>query len=132
MAEAFVAQDQELSIQGRLLRINFKMKRVKVQEDKDCWFCFENPSIDRDLIVWSESTNFYIAMPKGPVCDEHFLIVPKHHLAHTLELSDEIEEEFEMLRDFILDYIMNVKRMDYFLFERNSPFKFEKAAHMNI
>ena len=108
------------------------MKRVKIQEDKDCWFCFENATIDRDLIIHSESKHFYIAMPKGPVCDEHFLLVPKRHIAHTLELADEVEEEFEQLRDFLLDYIMNVKRMDYVMFERNSPFKFEKAAHMNI
>ncbi len=107
------------------------MKRVKVQEDKDCWFCFENKGIDRDLIIWSESEHFYIAMPKGPVCDEHFLIVPKRHIAHSLELTDDIEDDYEMLRDFLLDYIVNTKKMDYFLFERNSPFKFEKAAHMN-
>ena len=84
------------------------------------------------MIIHSESEHFYIAMPKGPVCDDHFLLVPKRHIAHTLELTDEVEEEFEMLRDFLLDYIMNVKHMDYLMFERNSPFKFEKAAHMNI
>ena len=95
VAEAFVAKDQQLALQGRLLRINFKMKRVKTQEDKDCWFCFENASIERDLIVWSESEHFYIAMPKGPVCDDHFLLVPKRHIAHSLELADEVEEEFE-------------------------------------
>ena len=70
-------------------------------------------------------------MPKGPVCDEHFLIVPKRHIAHSLELTDDIEDDYEMLRDFLLDFIINTKKMDYFLFERNSPFKFEKAAHMN-
>ena len=127
-----MALDGEVALQGRLLKINFKMKRVKVQEDKDCWFCFDNESIDRDLIVWSESEHFYIALPKGPVCDEHFLIVPKRHIAHSLELTDELEEEFTFLRDFLIDYILNTKRMDYLLFERNSPFKFEKAAHMNI
>ena len=134
MAEDFVAKDGELALQGHLLKINFKMKRVKVQEDKDCWFCFENESIDRDLIVWSgtESEHFYIAMPKGPVCDDHFLIVPKRHIAHSLELTEVLEEEFMQLRDFLINYILNTKRMDYLLFERNSPFKFEKAAHMNI
>ena len=119
-------------MQGRLLKINFKMKRVKVQEDKDCWFCFENKGIDTDLIIWSQSEHFYIAMPKGPVCDDHFLIVPKRHIAHSLELTEVLEEEFLQLRDFLIDYILKVKQMDYLLFERNSPFKFEKAAHMNI
>ena len=58
--------------------------------------------------------------------------MPKRHIAHSLELTDELEEEFTFLRDFLIDYILNTKRMDYLLFERNSPFKFEKAAHMNI
>lgn len=71
-------------------------------------------------------------MPKGPVCDDHFLIVPKQHIAHSLELSEAQEDEFIQLREFLIDYIINVKRQDYLLFERNSPFKFEKAAHMNI
>jgi diadenosine tetraphosphate (Ap4A) HIT family hydrolase len=87
-AEKFVTDnDCVLALEGRLLKINFKMKRVKVQEDKDCWFCFDNPTIDRDLIIDSSFTYFYIAVPKGPVNDEHFLIVPKTHLAHSLELS---------------------------------------------
>lgn len=71
-------------------------------------------------------------MPKGPICDDHFLIVPKRHIAHSLELVDDVEEEFEQLCEFLIDYIIQVKRMDYLLFERNSPFKFEKAAHMNV
>ena len=71
-------------------------------------------------------------MPKGPVCDEHFLIVPKSHIAHSLELTEGQEDEFVQLRDFLIDYLTNVKQLDYVLFERNSPFKFEKAAHMNI
>ena len=71
-------------------------------------------------------------MPKGPVSDHHYLIVPKKHIAHTIELTEALEDEFIQLRDFLIEYLTNVKQMDYFMFERNSPFKFEKAAHMNI
>jgi|LauGreDrversion4_2_1035121.scaffolds.fasta_scaffold617667_1 hypothetical protein len=65
------------------------MKRTRIQEDKDCWFCFDNPKIQKDLIISkADDTNqFYIAMPKGPVTDEHFLIVPKQHLASSIELT---------------------------------------------
>ena len=80
------------------MKINFKMKRVRVQEDKDCWFCFDNSTIDRDLIIDSSYSHFYIALPKGPVCDEHFLIVPKNHIAHSLELTEEMEEEFIQIK----------------------------------
>lgn len=33
--------------------------------------------------------HLYCALPKGPVVDEHFLIIPKLHIAHSLELDDE-------------------------------------------
>ena len=79
--------NNEGTLQGRQLKINFKMKRVKVQEDKDCWFCYDNPSIERDLIVRIYE-HFYIALPKGPVVDHHFLIVPKKHIAHSIELNE--------------------------------------------
>jgi hypothetical protein len=48
-----------------------------VQEDKDCWFCWANPTISKELIIKEIKNDFYLAMPKGPVTDEHFLIVPK-------------------------------------------------------
>ena len=32
----------------------------------------------------------------------------------------------------IIEYLVNVKNLDYILFERNTPFKFSKAAHMNL
>lgn len=38
--------------------------------------------------------HFYAALPKGPVVDEHFLIIPNKHIAHTLELDDAHEEDY--------------------------------------
>ena len=83
------------------------------------------------MIVDSNYKHFYIALPKGPVCDEHFLIVPKQHIAHSLELNEEMEEELNGIKTKIFDYIASLK-MDYLMFERNIAFKFAKAAHMNI
>ena len=130
-AEKFIQLDGQLTMEGRLLKINFKMKRMRVMEDKDCWFCFDNSTIDKDLIVDSSFKHFYIALPKGPVCDAHFLIVPKKHIAHSLELNEEMEEEFNLIKTKLVEYIATLK-MDYLLFERNIAFKFAKAAHMNV
>jgi diadenosine tetraphosphate (Ap4A) HIT family hydrolase len=89
-------------------------------------------------MIFKETNNFYIALAKGPIVDEHFLIIPKKHIAHTLELENELEDEYEALKNKLLDFICNKKmsqitqQMDYILFERNVPFKFDKAAHMNV
>ena len=65
--------------------------------------------------------------------DEHFLIVPKEHIAHSLELNKEQEEELQQIKDLVVkEYLVGNRSMDYFVFERNMPFKFSKAAHMNI
>ena len=70
------------------------------------------------------SEDFYLAVPKGPVIDEHFLIVPKTHVAHSLELTESQEEEMAKVKQRVLNYLSNDKRMDYIVFERNMPFNF--------
>jgi galactose-1-phosphate uridylyltransferase len=102
------------------------MKKLRAdQEDKDCWFCLDNPGIEKNLIVnEGGSSDFYLAVPKGPVIDEHFLIVPKKHIAHSLELSDTQEEDIAKMKQRVLNYLSNDKRMDYIVFERNMPFNF--------
>jgi len=70
-------------------------------------------------------------MPKGPVCDEHFLIIPNRHIAHSLELDNIQEEEYLNLKQDMINLIQS-RQLEYLLFERNVPFKFEKAAHMNV
>jgi len=39
------------------------------------------------------------------VVDEHFIIVPKKHIAHSLELTDQQEEELHNLKQKVLDFI---------------------------
>ena len=36
------------------------------------------------------------------------------------------------IKQKLVDYISNESRTDYMLFERNTPFKFQKAAHLNL
>lgn len=118
-------QNDGKPFQGAILKINHKMRRVKVQEDKDCWFCWNNPKIEKDLIVSSQHTdNFYLALAKGPVCDDHFLILPRQHIASSLELSGDLVRDYIQERQIITNYLSNTKSLDFVLFERNMPFKF--------
>jgi hypothetical protein len=87
-AQLAVEDSGRANLMGRRLTINYKISRVKQVVDRDCWFCSDNPNIERHLIVM-EKKNFYVALPKGPACDEHFLIIPHKHIGHSLELDPE-------------------------------------------
>jgi hypothetical protein len=50
--------------------------------------------------------------------------VPKTHIAHSLELTEEQEEDLRAIKKRVLEYLTQVKRMDYIVFERNMPFSF--------
>lgn len=45
-AEQAVDESGRANILGRKLIINYKMSKVKVVEDKDCWFCYDNPNVN--------------------------------------------------------------------------------------
>lgn len=40
-------------------------------------------------MIFDVREHFYAALPKGSVNDEHFLIIPKAHIGHSLELSND-------------------------------------------
>lgn len=44
-AEKAAEDSGRANILGRKLIINHRMSRQKVQEDKDCWFCIDNPNV---------------------------------------------------------------------------------------
>jgi hypothetical protein len=44
-AEKAVDDSGRANILGRKLTINYRMKKIKVLEDKDCWFCYDNPKV---------------------------------------------------------------------------------------
>ena len=83
-------------------------------------------------MIFDVREDFYAAIPKGPIMDEHFLIIPKQHIGHSIELSDQQEEQYFSLKKDLIDYLTNKRKLDYILFERNIPFKFQKASHMNV
>ena len=90
--------------------INYKNKtqtsnREQLLVDKDCWFCFCN-QIARHLIFF-ESENFYCALPKGPVVDEHFLVVPKQHIPNQVQvINDEsLREEYLKVKNMVISYL---------------------------
>mmetsp|Transcript_41033 Transcript_41033/g.39548 ORF Transcript_41033/g.39548 Transcript_41033/m.39548 type:complete len:173 (+) Transcript_41033:149-667(+) len=130
-AQKAVEETGRANVLGRKLVMNYKIATKKVLEDRDCWFCFDNPNIEKHLIFY-ESKSFYLALPKGPIADEHVLIVPKKHLAHSVQLNEEEEKELKEIQDKVIATMGKDNSFDYILFERNMSFSFQKASHMNI
>jgi len=135
-AETAVEQSNRYRIQGKQVNINFNKKsKPKVASDKTgdetCWFCFNNKDIERHLICMT-GKELYVALPKGPVVDHHFLIIPKNHTPNTTELSSLAKTELGAMKKMLIDYIVQHDKNDYFIFERNLPLKFENAMHMNL
>ncbi|GAB2293004.1 hypothetical protein Dimus_027227 [Dionaea muscipula] len=59
---------------------------------KECWFCLSNANIESDLIA-SIGEHLYCALAKGPLVNDHMLIIPIEHFPCTLSLPPECEEE---------------------------------------
>lgn len=84
-------------------------------------------------MIFFESENFYCALPKGPVIDEHFLVVPKQHIPNQVQVinDDSLREEYLKIKNMVISNLSK-KGQSFFAFERFIPFKFEKAQHLNL
>ena len=100
--------------------------------DKDCWFCFSNPSILKHLI-FHETPNFYCALPKGGIVEDHFLLIPKDHIANQVSIYEnkDLKAEYLKIKKMILEVIIG-KDQQYLAFERHVSFSFAKAVHMHL
>ena len=130
--EELLKHSNEFSLKGRRLIISQKVEKIVTLEsiEKRCWFCFNNPSIDSDLLL-IEQKEFYVAYPKGPIDDFHFLIIPKNHIRSFMELNTDQKNEFERILKIIVN-IINDNGLDYLMYEKCLPYKDEAAKHMNI
>lgn len=59
---------------------------------KECWFCLSSPNVESHLII-SIGENIYCALPKGPLVDDHVLLIPVEHSPSTLSLLPDCQRE---------------------------------------
>ena len=64
------------------------------QSPIDCWFCLGTEKAEVELLV-TVGESLYMAVPKGPLCREHVLLIPINHVAGLAQLSPVEWEEFE-------------------------------------
>uniref|UniRef100_A0A915D2X6 CWF19-like protein 1 n=1 Tax=Ditylenchus dipsaci TaxID=166011 RepID=A0A915D2X6_9BILA len=131
--EADLAEEDNVDRGGRRKRPNdsvdkwgSKAKKNFQQINPDtCWFCLSNAAAEKHLIV-SIGTTCYTAMPKGPLTEDHVLIMSIDHVQSLVAATDEIRAEVDKFKDaFAL--MCDKKDKVLCVFERNY-----KSSHLTL
>ncbi|KAK3025764.1 hypothetical protein RJ639_041920 [Escallonia herrerae] len=75
-------------------------------KSKECWFCLSSPNVESHLIT-SIGEHCYCALAKGPLVQDHVLILPVEHLPNTLSSPPECEVELVRFQDSLKVYFKN-------------------------
>ncbi|MEW5297133.1 MAG: hypothetical protein WDW36_000361 [Sanguina aurantia] len=77
------------------------LPEVSSKPVEGCWFCLGSSSVDVSLVA-SVCEESYLALDKGPISDEHVLIIPVDHYASSMALTPlcygEVERYLSSLR----------------------------------
>ncbi|XP_022754881.1 zinc finger CCCH domain-containing protein 64-like isoform X2 [Durio zibethinus] len=73
---------------------------------KECWFCLSSPNVESHLVT-SIGENFYCALAKGPLVQDHILIIPVEHSPNTLSLPADSEIELGKFQNSLKMYYKN-------------------------
>ncbi|VDP94128.1 unnamed protein product [Echinostoma caproni] len=73
------------------------------REQAACWFCLGNPQVKKHLVV-SVNTQAYLALPRGPLVEDHILVLTVGHHRSWTSCPDYVRVEIE-------DYKSRLKKM---------------------
>ncbi|KAL2533213.1 Zinc finger CCCH domain-containing protein 64 [Abeliophyllum distichum] len=93
---------------------------------KECWFCLSSPSVESHLIT-TIGEHYYCALAKGPLVQDHLLIIPVEHSPNTLSLPSDCEKELSRFQSSLKAYFKNQGKEVVF-FEWVS----KKGTHANL
>ncbi|EPS73031.1 hypothetical protein M569_01724, partial [Genlisea aurea] len=93
---------------------------------KECWFCLSSPNVESHLIA-SVGEYFYCALAKGPLVEDHVLLVPIEHLPNTLRLQPECERELHGFQSALRAYFKS-QNQEVVFFEWISS----RGTHANL
>lgn len=85
----------------------------------ECWFCLSSSGVATHLIA-SIGTEMYLALPKGPLVDDHVLVLPVQHVACVADVSADGEDELEKYKSAIRMYAAGLTKYVFF-YERYMP-----------
>jgi len=81
----------------------------------NCWFCWENPQLDKSLII-SIGNYVYLAIPKrGKLLPGHCFIIPMQHTLATVDVEEDIWNEIMTFRKCLVKMFRSMKKDCLFL-----------------
>ncbi|KAF3439609.1 hypothetical protein FNV43_RR17887 [Rhamnella rubrinervis] len=81
-------------------------ENAKNNRSKDCWFCLSSANVESHLII-SVGEKFYCALAKGPLVQDHVLVIPVEHSPNTLSLAPECEIDLGGFQNSLKKYYKN-------------------------
>ncbi|CAN6680851.1 unnamed protein product [Malus baccata var. baccata] len=92
----------------------------------ECWFCLSSPKVESHLII-SIGEHYYCALAKGPLVEDHVLLIPIGHSPNTVSLPSECEIELDKFQNALKKYY-NKQGMEVVFFEWAS----RRTTHANL
>ncbi|XP_058788550.1 CWF19-like protein 1 [Phymastichus coffea] len=95
-----------------------KAKRPRIEFDQNkCWFCLTSEDVAKHLVI-SIGKEVYLALAKGGIVDDHFLITPIRHHQSLSTLPEEVKQEVNIYKESLKKFFEPSDRVVVF-FERN-------------
>ncbi|XP_054005897.1 CWF19-like protein 1 [Hylaeus anthracinus] len=94
------------------------VKRPKPEFDQaKCWFCLSSPEVSKHLVI-SVGSEVYVALARGGLVEDHFLVLPITHHQSLSILPKDVKEEMDLYKICITKYYATMDKVPVF-FERN-------------
>jgi len=93
-----------LSADGRALSVDWAsagsqgQQRYPDDARRHCWFCLASPDCETHLVA-AVGERCYTCMPKGPLVDQHCLVVPVAHASSRADMDAAAREELDATSD---------------------------------
>ncbi|XP_015599550.1 CWF19-like protein 1 [Cephus cinctus] len=101
-------------------------KKAKIEFDQaKCWFCLSSPQVSKHLVI-SVGTEVYVALAKGGLVKDHFLILPITHHQNLAILPENVAKEVKLYKKAVTKYYASTDKVPVF-FERNY-----KSSHCQL
>ncbi|XP_021715122.1 zinc finger CCCH domain-containing protein 64-like isoform X1 [Chenopodium quinoa] len=103
-----------------------RSNNATTNRSKECWFCLSSPNVESHLII-TVGENIYCALAKGPLVDDHVLLLPVEHSPSTLSLPPDCQRELYKNQSSLRMYC-KTQRKEYIFFELISI----RGTHANL